>query len=98
MSQFDVYRLSDGTLVIDLQSDLFDNGMRTIAPLRPLDDAPRALPRLNPVLDVDGAPHMLRMEGLVVVMESVLRSEPLANLSHEYDAIRDAFDFLFHGY
>ena len=98
MSQFDVYRLGDGTLALDLQSNLLDTGMRAMVPLRPLPDEMPRVPRLTPVLGVNGEPHVLRMDELASVPVRLLRTDPVADLSDERDKVRDALDYLFQGF
>ena len=55
MGQFDVYRVADGELVLDVQTDLlgsFDS--RIVVQLMRLDQAPVRHRRLNPELSVQG--------------------------------------------
>jgi toxin CcdB len=55
VSQFDVFRSRDKNLVIDCQSELLRHlESRFVAPLMPLDRAPRPAGRLNPLFEIEG--------------------------------------------
>lgn len=97
MTQHCVYRLAGGLLVLDLQSDLVEVGSRVVAPLIPVGQGPAAIPRLEPVLEVDGAPHALRTAEMVAILESQLQGPPVADLgAHSYEITR-ALDLLLIG-
>ena len=59
MAQYKVYRLSDGTLVVDLQTDSLSTTTRLVAPLVPRDASAMPLRGAEPVIGVDGVPHVL---------------------------------------
>ncbi len=61
MARFDVHRRLDGPgYLIDLQADILrDLNTRFVAPLLPPDEAPRPAVRLNPVVTVEGQPHIM---------------------------------------
>lgn len=58
MARFDVYRNPEGDgYLVDLQADLLDHlNTRIVAPLLPVDRAPKPAATLNPVLNV-GTEH-----------------------------------------
>lgn len=98
MAQFDVYRLEDGELILDLQTDLlghFDS--RIVVPLMPPEAAPVAHRRLNPTLTVDRVSYVMVTQFASAVDRRAL-PRPIANLTKDYDAIRAALDMIFLGF
>jgi toxin CcdB len=96
MAQFDVYRLANGTLVVDLQTDLIGiEASRIVAPLR---DAGRyvAFPGLTPEVRVEGAAWIVRVQELAAVPGAELRV-PVASLAANRDALKRALDILIDG-
>lgn len=96
MAQFDLYRLRNGQLVVDLQTDLIGiEASRVVAPLR---DAGRytAFPGLTPAVEVDGATWIVRVPELAAVPGSEL-SEPAGSLAGHRDALKRALDILIDG-
>lgn len=98
MQQFDVVRLRSGARVVILQSDLMDHlPTRLVAPLIAVADAPSVLPRLNPVVSVEGADHIVavHLAATISVMQIVETIRSLA--AHEF-AIKAAIDLLISGF
>lgn len=96
MAQFDLYRLSAGQLVVDLQTDLIGiDASRIVAPLR---DAGRyaAFPGLTPSVEVEGTTWIVRVQELAAVPGAQLR-EPVGSLSEHRDALKRALDILIDG-
>lgn len=96
MAQFDLYRLADGQLVVDLQTDLIGiDASRVVAPLR---DAGRyvAFPSLTPRVEVDGASWIVRVQELAAVPGVELR-QPVGSLAAHRDALKRALDILIDG-
>ncbi len=96
MAQFDLYRLSGGQLVVDLQTDLIGiDASRIVAPLR---DAGRyaAFPGLTPSVEVEGTTWIVRVQELAAVPGAHLR-EPVGSLSEHRDALKRALDILIDG-
>lgn len=63
MARFDVYRSSNGSYLVDCQSDLFSHlTSRFVAPLTPVSDAPPIERRLNPTFIIDGQTLVLRVQ------------------------------------
>jgi toxin CcdB len=105
MSQFDVYRNPDpGTqtripFVVVLQSDLLDAvENHVVAPLR-LKQEQVIIPvvRLNPVVEIDGADYLVRVQDIATVPRRMLQQR-VANLSAQREEILAALDFLFTGF
>lgn len=92
MGQFDVYRLADGGMVLDCQSDLLDDiGTRFVLPLMPEAEAPLPNPHLNPSLVVNGEPLRLTPQFAVAVRTSELR-QYVGSLSKNRDVVIRAID------
>jgi len=97
MAQFDLYRLTGGQLVVDLQTDLIGiEASRIVAPLR---EAGRyaAFPGLTPMVEVDGSSWIVRMQELAAVPGAELR-EPVGTLEEHRDALKRALDILIDGF
>lgn len=97
MAQFDLYRLKNGQLVVDLQTDLIGiDASRIVAPLR---DAGKytAFPGLTPTVEIGGARWIVRIQELAAVPGAEL-SEPVGTLSGHRDALKRALDILIDGF
>lgn len=96
MDSFLVHRFEDG-LVVDLQSSLLDGlATRVVAPLLPLDSAGPPLPRLHPIIEIEGRPHLLATH-LLSAVPSVHLGEAVTRLDSHYYDIKAAIDFVFDG-
>lgn len=98
MPQFDYFRLSgtDG-FVLDCQCDLLTGlDTRLVVPLLPLRAAPIPATRLNPVFEIEGAPHSMvtQFASAVTLAELGPRAGSLAD---ERYRIIGALDFLLTG-
>jgi toxin CcdB len=98
MAQFHVYRLASGVLVLDLQTDVIDAGSRVVAPVVPVGTGPRALTRLEPVLQIGGVAHVLRTAELAAIPAALLKGSPLADLTAQDYEIKRALDLVFSGF
>ena len=98
MAQFDVHRLANGQLVLDLQSDFIDIGTRIVAPLMPPDQSPTPLPRLEPVVTVEGASLVLHIAEMAAIPERLLSGPRIAHLGEQGYEIRGALDMVFTGF
>lgn len=84
--------------VVDVQAGLLEGlATRAVIPLLPTATAPAPLRELNPVFDIEGAPHVLLTQAIASVPARELR-RPVASLARERDAITRALDILFLGY
>jgi toxin CcdB len=96
MAQFDVYRLNDGTLVVDCQADLLSGlKSRFVVPLL----SPQLLDataRLNPHFVIDGAQKYFVPQGAATIPAQELTSL-VASLASERFTILNAIDVLITG-
>ena len=97
MAQFHVYRLGQGRLVVDLQTDFIETGSRVVAPLTPVGTGPRPLGRLEPVVMLGGAAHVIRTGEMAAVPSGLLRDE-VADMSERGDLIKAALGMVFYGF
>lgn len=95
VARFDVHRRLDGPgYLIDLQANILrDLNTRFVAPLLPPGDAPLPAVRLNPVLTVEGRPHVMvtQFAGTVPVADL---GPCVDNLTAEDTVIVAALDML----
>lgn len=98
MSRNHVYRLANGELVLDLQANTVDTGSRVVAPLVPADQDPGSVPRLQPIVEIDGRRYRVRTDALGAVKTRSLSQQPVADLSARHSDIQNALDMLFLGY
>lgn len=93
MAQFDVFRLTNGLLVVDLQTDLIGiEASRIVAPLREVGSY-AAFPGLTPLVDLDGADWIVRVQELAAVPSPELRQH-VDSLAAHRDALKRALDIL----
>lgn len=82
MAQFQVYRVSNGRLVLDLQTDLIDTGSRVVAPLIPISVGPRVIGRLEPVFEIEGDAHALHTAEMAAIPSALLKAPPSLIFPH----------------
>lgn len=98
MARFDVCRLTDGNLVVDVQADLLEElRTRIVIPLLKFDQAPKPAKYLNPVFEIGQEKFVLKTEFLSAVDKGLL-SKPLMNLSARDADITRALDMAFQGF
>lgn len=96
MAQFDVCRLSDGTLVVDLQTDLIGiDATRLVAPLRKI-GRKATFPGLTPTVEFDGRLWVVGLLELATIPGSELRNLA-GSLAAERDVLKRALDILIDG-
>lgn len=96
MAQFDVFRLSDGQLVVDLQTDLIGiEASRIVAPLREAGKF-ASFPKLTPKVEIDGAQWIVRVQELAAVPGVELHNR-VGSLADHRDALKRALDILVDG-
>lgn len=96
MAQFDVFRLKNGRLVVDLQTDLIGiDASRIVAPLREVGRY-AAFPGLTPQVQVEGMAWIVRVQELAAVPGAELQT-PVASLASQRDALKRALDILIDG-
>lgn len=96
MAQFDVYRLPNGALVVDLQTDLIGiTASRIVAPLR---EAGRyaAFAGLTPPVRFDSRDWIVRMQELAAIPGGEMR-ECVGTLATHRDALKRALKILIDG-
>ncbi|RFU12918.1 plasmid maintenance protein CcdB [Rhodobacteraceae bacterium W635] len=98
MAQFQVYRIAGNRMVLDLQTDLVETGTRVVAPLVPVAIGPKAIGRLEPVFEIDGATHVLHTAEMAAIPSALLKAPPVADLSGFDYEIRGALDMVFSGF
>ena len=98
MAQFHVYRVAGGRLVLDLQTDLIETGTRVVAPLVPAASGPKAIGRLEPVFEIEGAAHLLHTAEMAAIPATLLATPPVVDLSRFDYEIRGALDMVFSGF
>lgn len=95
-----VYRLPNGVLVVDVQSDLLNpTNTRVVVPLIPSTDLMGAQPgRLTPVFELEGRKLMLLPLQMAAVPLRELSPQPVRMLTEdEAYAVRGALGVLFEG-
>jgi toxin CcdB len=74
--------------VLDVQARLLDHfATRAMVPLLPLSNAPPPIAGLNPVFDVDGAPHVMPTQAIAGIPVRELK-RAVASLDREHDPDR----------
>lgn len=97
MAQFDVFRVPDGTLLLDCQSEAMEYlETRLVAPLIALADAPPRRPHLNPIFDLNGQTYVMLTQFAAAVSSGELRVR-VAHLDRHRFEIIGAFDMLLTG-
>ena len=95
MARLHVYRGDDGMLVVDCQSDLLDHlRTRLVAPL--LNPADALDPRLNPIVEVEGAAYVFAPQFLATVPTTELK-RPVGWLRDDEYEIGRALDLMLGG-
>ncbi|WP_137129680.1 CcdB family protein [Rhizobium sp. FY34] len=99
MARFKVYRMAQSEgLAIDLQSTLFDGlQTRVMAPLVPITDVAKLIPRLNPRFEINDTVYVMLTEFMGTVPSAEI-GMLVADLSARADDITAATDFLFQGF
>jgi len=98
MARFDVHAPASGTaLLLDCQADLLAHlTTRFVVPLFPLSQAPKPAARLNPVLEVNGEPHVMVTQ-FAAAVETRELGRKVASLAQHDHAIVGALDMLITG-
>ncbi|MFO1141913.1 MAG: CcdB family protein [Amaricoccus sp.] len=95
--QFDVFRIEDGVLVVNVQSDLLDAmHTRVVAPLLPAGEAGRPMRGLNPGLRF-GEDEVVLMPQLMATVAVRALGRPVGSIGHLRDAVVRAMDILLTG-
>ena len=98
MPRFDVYGLSAGRFLVDVQAfDEAGSKRRVVVPLVPLASIAAPLPTLNPVLKVVTR-QLVFMPNRIASIPTRQLPAPIANIAHYRDEIIRALDVLFTGF
>ena len=99
MARFDVYpNPNDDGFLLDVQTDLLAQlNTKIVVPLMPKTTAPQPAKRLNPIFDINHAPHVMVTQFIAAVPASVLKA-PIANIADQADDITIALDMVFFGF
>ena len=99
MARFDVYRNPEGDgYLVDLQANLLDHlNTRIVAPLLPIDRAPKPAATLNPVLNM-GSEQVVMLPQFMAAVPSQILKGPVARIDSCRAEITAAVDLLFQGF
>lgn len=94
MARFEVYRLADGGIVLDCQSNLLDDiGTRFVVPLVPDGATPPHNPHLNPNFRISDQDLTMVTQFATTIRTKELRSR-IGSLADEHERIIRAVDVL----
>ncbi len=99
MARFGVYRNPERSgYLLDLQAELLDHlATRVVAPLLPLDRAPKAAATLNPIFEIEGESAVMVTQAMAAVPARLLKDR-VSSLAARRDEITAAVDLLFEGF
>ena len=98
MAQFDLYRLDDGSYVVDCQADTIQPfTTRFVVPLKPTVDGAPLTPRLHPKIMINDEEHVLLTHFAAALMKRELKQHAGSLVAHEYE-IKAALDMLTSGF
>ncbi len=102
MARFDVYQYNSPSvpLVVDVQANLLsDLNTCVVIPLIPEESASKeALPKLKPIIEIDGKNYIFMTTDLGAITKSSL-GEVVTNIEEQHrQSVTDALDFLFQGF
>lgn len=97
MARFDLHR-RQGRLVVDVQADIIPYlGTRLVIPLYHVDEAPRSMARLHPILTIGDSRYILATH-LMAAVPVVELGPAIGSLNDHYDRIVDAISMVFNGF
>jgi toxin CcdB len=99
MPRFTVYRNPNGEgYLLDVQANILDHlNTRLVAPLLPLNAAPKPAKTLNPIFDMAGTSVVMVTQFMAAVPISLLKF-PEISLEANRNEITAALDLLFQGF
>lgn len=98
MAKYDIYRISDGTMLLDCQSDVLTHlNTRFVVPLASPDDAVMVEPRLTPLLDIAGQELLMLTHFAAAVPVNSL-GKRIASAADQTFVVTNALDMLISGY
>jgi len=98
MSRFSVYANPEGPgYLLDVQANLLSQlNTRVVVPLLPKGHSPLPAQTLNPVVDVEGVPHVMVTQFMAAVPARLLQTQVLSLDDRSHEVI-SALDCLFQG-
>ena len=97
MAQFDLYRLAEGTLVVDLQTNLIGlEATLIVAQLREV-VVYSVFPVFTPVVTVEGRRWIVRLQELAAVPAGELRAR-VGSIAARRDELKRGLDILIDGF
>ena len=97
MARFDLHR-RQGRLVVDVQADIIPYvGTRLAIPLYHLNEVPRSMARLHPVITIDRTEYILATHLMAAVPVAELGAT-VGSLDSYYDRIVDAIGMVLNGF
>jgi toxin CcdB len=98
MARFDVYLSGSTGLLLDVQTNLLAGlNTRVVVPLLPLDTAPKAAKRLNPIFDIENQPYLMAIQFMAAIPETELKQK-IGSLIEQQQEVSEALDMLFVGF
>lgn len=98
MARFDVYLTSSSSYLLDVQTDLLAGlNTRVVVPLLPLDNAPKAAKRLNPIFDINNQAYLMATQFMAAIPEVELKQKVGSLIDHQQE-VSEALDMLFVGF
>jgi toxin CcdB len=98
MARFDVYLTSSSGYLLDVQTDLLAGlNTRVVVPLLPLDNAPKAAKRLNPIININNQAFLMATQFMAAIPEAELKQK-VASLIDQQQEVSAALDMLFVGF
>ncbi len=98
MARFDVYLTSSSGYLLDVQTDLLAGlNTRVVVPLLPLDNAPKAAKRLNPIFDINNHAYLMATQFMAAIPEAELKQKVCSLIDHQQE-VSEALDMLFFGF
>jgi toxin CcdB len=84
--------------LLNVQADTMGHlDSRVVIPLVPLAELPKPATRLNPVVDIDGAPYVMLTQSMGAISVKLLKQR-VGSLADRYDEIVAAMDLLLQGF
>lgn len=100
MAKYDIYSSASASAeyLLELQDEIIDNlSTRVVAPLVPIDDIPKRMKILNPIISVAETEYVLMTHLLAAIPISALKTK-VGSASTQRDEIIASLDFLFTGF
>lgn len=99
MARFDLHaNPNDDGYLFDVQTDLLSSlNTKVVVPMMPVAKAPQPAKRLNPVVHINGEPHVMVTQFMAAVPAAMLKNAT-GNLSDDAEDITNALGMVFVGF